>query len=238
MFLSLLSRVLIFSVSVASASDHKSEHKTEPTKVASGDEAKVVLLKEIDEKYQKAKSIVMDVKKIDKISALDQTKEGIGTLKLKKGRFRLEIQAQDKGKETSTIVADGKILWFVTPPAKEFKNSKTLVVKASLTDKRAKTQGLLQILTGGGVLKYFKTSGVTEDGDRVTYFLQPNKKSVELQRAQVVASKKDKTITQLKYWDTVDNETDYQFSKIELDTTLKDELFEYTPPKDADVTSY
>ena len=67
------------------------------------------------------------------------------------------------------------------------------------------------------------------------YFLQPEKQSVELKRAQITVSEKKKLITELRYWDDLDNETFYKFEKTKFNQSLDKKLFKYTPPKDADV---
>lgn len=192
-------------------------------------------LKEVDLKYQKAKSISMDVVKTDKIAALEQTKSLSGHLWLKKGKFRLELETKDASKDKSLIVADSTHLWMVTPPPKEFKGAKTQVVKVPMNTDRARSQGLLQLLTEGGVLKYFKVTGTSAERDRITYFLSPDKKSVEFRRAQVVIDTEKKQIMSLKYWDSLDNETQYEFSKISFGASVADHLLKYSPPKDADV---
>jgi outer membrane lipoprotein-sorting protein len=206
--------------------------------IASAKTEQTKLIEEIDKKYQNAEAITMSVGKTDKMAALDQTREFAGTLIMKKGKFRLELQTKDKNKDTSLVVADGNNFWLVTPPPKEFQDAKTQVFKASMSDKRAKAQGLLQILTQGGVLKYFKVTGVSVDGDKVTYFLQPSSKGMEMRRLQVVADKQNKVIDSLKYWDTMDNETYYQFTNIDFEKSIRDELLSYKPPKDADVMNY
>jgi outer membrane lipoprotein-sorting protein len=207
-------------------------------KITSASTEQMALLKETDKRYQDAKAVTMSVDKVDKLSALDQTRVFGGTLYMKRGKFRLELESKDKNKDTSMIIADGTTLWFVTPPPKEFKDAKTQVVEGSLKDKRAKAQGLLQMLTEGGVVKYFKVNGVNDSTDNVTYYLQPNSSSVEFRRAQVAVHKKDKIIASLKYWDSMDNETTYTFSKVDFEKTVKDELLSYKPPKSADVVNY
>lgn len=198
----------------------------------------LVLLKSVDDKYQKAESIKMNVTKKDKIAALEQTREFEGSLVLKKGKFRLDVKSKDKNKDESLIVADGKTIWFVTPPPKEFKEAKTQVVKAPMNTDRARAQGLLQMLTQGGVLKYFTVTGASEEAKAITYFLQPDKSSVEFRRAQLVVDKDNKTLTMLKYWDSMDNETEYGFSAIEFDKKVDQKLLSYSPPKNADVIDY
>ncbi|MBY0314130.1 MAG: outer membrane lipoprotein carrier protein LolA [Bdellovibrionales bacterium] len=220
---SLLVSILILTSSAAEKS------------VDAGDIEQVNTLKEVDAKYQKSKSIIMDVQKTDRIAALEQTKSAAGKIWIRKGKFRLELETKDESKDKSTIVADGQHLWMVTPPPKEFKGAKTQVVKVPMNTDRARQQGLLQLLTEGGVLKYFKVTGTSVERGRVTYFLSPDKKSVEFRRAQVVIDTEAKKILSLKYWDSLDNETNYEFSKVSFNGSVADSLLKYSPPKDADV---
>lgn len=198
----------------------------------------LVLLKSVDSKYQKSESIKMNVTKKDTVAALEQTREYDGVLHLKKGKFRLAVTTKDKNKDESLIVADGKTIWFVTPPPKEFKEAKTQVVKAPMNTDRARSQGLLQMLTEGGVLKYFTVTGAKEEGSSVIYYLQPDKTSVEFRRAQLTVDKDKNTLAALKYWDSMDNETEYSFSSVEFDKSVDAKLFTYAPPKNADVVDY
>jgi outer membrane lipoprotein-sorting protein len=198
----------------------------------------VELLKKIDGKYLNAKTISMNVNKTDKLSALDQTKNTEGTLQMKKGKFRLELQTVDDEKEKSFVIVDGKNLWLVTPALKDFKNSKTQVAKTSLKDKKNKSQSLLRILTEGGVFGFFNVTSTVDTDELVTYFLKPNKDNKEMTKAQIIIDKEKQVIAQLKYWDPLQNETSYQFTKVEFDKPIKDEIFNYIPPKNAQVTQY
>lgn len=198
----------------------------------------LVLLKEIDERYQKTKAIKMAVEKKDTVAALEQTRTFEGTLWLTKGRFRLAVTSKDANKDESLIVADGKTIWLVTPPPKEFKGAKTQVLKAPMDSKRARSQGLLQMLTEGGVLKYFRVTGTIEGEKTITYFLQPDKQSLEFRRLQIMVDKEKKAIVEMKYWDSMDNETAYSYENIEFDVKIDNKLLTYTPPKDADVMNY
>jgi len=198
----------------------------------------LVLLRSIDQKYQKADSVQMRVFKRDTISALEQVREFEGQIILQKGKFRLEVVSKDNNKDESLVVADGTTLWFVTPPPKEFKGAKTQVLKASLTTDKAKSQSLLRLLTEGGVLKQFTVTGVQDLSQKIIYSLKPDKKSSELSRAEVTVDKEKQILMTLKYWDKVDNQTEYEFSAVEFNKNIDKKRLTYTPPKNADVVSY
>jgi chaperone LolA len=233
-----MSLLLILLLNLAAMADSKADALSPPAPIKTPDvkpasTEQVTLLKSVDDKYLAAQSVVMSAKKTSKSGVFDQMQESEGTLSLKKGKLRLDLENKEKDK--SLIVADGAYLWMVSPPPKEFKGAKAQVIKAALNTKQARSQGLLQVLTEGGVLKYFSAGGVMKDGDTLTYFLQPKTPSQELRRLLINIDSKEKTITQLKYWDSLDNETIYDFSKIKFDAPVNKEIFTYKPPKDADV---
>ena len=198
----------------------------------------VELLKKVDAKYIAAKTVTMNVNKTDKLSALEQTKSSEGTLQMKKGMLRMELVSSESDKEQSLVVVDGKNLWLVSPPVKDAKNSKTQVAKTKLANKKAKSHLLLQILTDGGVFRFFKVDKSVEQDDRVVYFLKPETSMQEIQKAQVLVDKTKQVIAQFKYWDAMENETIYQFTNVEFDQTIKDSVFTYTPPKNAQVSEF
>jgi outer membrane lipoprotein-sorting protein len=198
----------------------------------------VELLKRVDAKYIVANTVTMDVNKTDKLNALEQTKSSEGTLQMKKGMLRMELTSSESDKEKTVVVVDGKNLWLVSPPVKEAKNSKTQVAKTKLANKKAKSHLLLQILTDGGVFRFFQVEKSVEQDDMVVYFLKPEKTIQEIQKAQVLVDKTKQVISQFKYWDAMENETIYQFTNVEFDKSIKDSVFTYTPPKDAQVSEF
>jgi outer membrane lipoprotein-sorting protein len=194
----------------------------------------ILLLRNVDQKYQKKHGIHQKLKKTIKMEMLGATRSSEGEMWLNNGQMRLEIHKPDSSK----IIADKKYLWIESAAPEDFEDSKVQVVRASLTSKEAKAQGLIQLLTQGGVLKYFRVSGIQKKDNKTTYFLQPDKPAVEFKRAQIVIDTKARTITRLRYWDQVDNETTYDFINTEFNQKLDKNLFTYTPPKSAEVIVY
>ncbi|MCB0377667.1 MAG: outer membrane lipoprotein carrier protein LolA [Bdellovibrionales bacterium] len=217
------------SISVLAASDTGSK-----TIVHSVSVKQMKFLRFVDQKYQKKYGIHIELKKVITLGMLGSTKESSGQAWLAKGKMRLEMQKPSASK----MVADGQYLWIESPPPEDFEGGKTQVLRASLSSDRAKSQGLIQLLTGGGVLKFFKVSGIQEDKEQITYFLQPDKQAVEFKRAQLKVSKKSADIVEIRYWDQMDNETAYIFEKTNFEQKLDGKLFSYKPPKDAEVITY
>ncbi len=198
----------------------------------------VEALKKIDQKYLSAKTVTMKVNKIDVLTALDQKKTSVGEISLKKGKFRLELQAEDEDKEKSLIIVDGETLWQVQLPSEKIKNSKTQVAKMTLTSKKKKPHELLRVLTEIGVLKYFKVTKSTEQAPNIIFELMPQKNNKDLQKMEMTVDTKEQVITQLKYADALNNQTTYQFSQVKFDQPLADDFFKYAPPKGAEVATY
>ncbi|MEM7647308.1 MAG: outer membrane lipoprotein carrier protein LolA, partial [Pseudomonadota bacterium] len=173
------------------------------TIVNSVSKKQMLLLKKVDLKYQKRHGIMIELEKTITMGMLGGSKQSFGEIWLQKGQMRLQMNKPDP----SLIVAGKKYLWIESPAPKDFKGAKPQVLKASLSSKRAKSQGLIQLLTQGGLLKYFRVSGVQVQPGEIVYFLQPENQSVEFKRAQLVVDLRKKEITQLRYWDQVDNET-------------------------------
>lgn len=215
---------------------NKQEKAATDTKtiVNSVSKKQMLLLKRADSKYQNDHGIHVKLKKTTLLAMLGTTKTSEGELWLDGGKMRLEINRP----KASKIIADNNFLWIETPSPDGDQKAKPQVLKASLKSKRAKSQGLIQLLTRGGVLKYFRVSGVQATPEQVTYFLQPDKQAIEFKRAQIVVSTKTKEIMMLSYWDQVDNETKYDFSETQFKQNIAASRFQYQPPANAEVITY
>lgn len=194
-------------------------------------------LQKIDSRYQRAKSVVMEIDKTLKLGLLGRETKSKGQIQLSKGRMRLETKTPDE----SLVVVNKNTLWVVNFPPAEFKDkgAAVQVLKAKIDSKKGRSQNLLSLLTQGGLLKFFTVSSVQKDSEKkqVTYFLQPKQDLVEFKRAQVVVSSTKEQIIAMRYWDELDNETQFEFTKVVFDKVLSDKVFAYTPPKNADVTT-
>lgn len=204
------------------------------TIVAAIDKLALKVLKAADAKYQKEQGIHMKVEKTITLAMLGSQKQSFGEIWLDKGQMRFEVHKPQKSK----IIAGKEYLWIETAPPEGFEGVKTQVVQASLSSDQAKSQGLIQLLTTGGLQKYFKVTGVQKAGSDFRYFLQPKKTSVELKRAQVLISSVNQSIKELKYWDQLDNQTQLVFKSPKFKQKVDGNLFKYKAPKGAEVITY
>jgi len=207
---------------------------SEPVSIRPVNDGDISFLNKVDHKYQENHGIHIKFKKTVHLAALGSQRQSEGEIWVDKGKMRLEVHRP----EPSKIIADSHFLWIENPPPKDFKGAKTQVFKASLKSKRAKTQGLLQILIQGGVLNYFRVSGVQTGEKQMTYFLQPNNQSIEFKRARIRIKIMEEEISQIRYWDQMDNETTFDFLIIEFNRKIEKTFFEYKPPADAEIMTY
>lgn len=189
-------------------------------------------LKTLNEKYQTAALVSMDVAKTLKLGLLDQERKSKGKVHLSKGQMRMELE----GAEKSLLIVNKKNLWAVTFPPAEFKDAAVQVIRGDTTSKKARAQALTGLLASGGFLKHFKPTAVqTEASGEMVYFLQPLVATSEFKRAQLRVSKDVKQINELRYWDEKDNETRFEFSGVTFGKKADAKLFDYKPPANADI---
>lgn len=225
--------ILIFSLCINPHANGDISH--EAPQISQPSDQDLNLIKKIDLSYQKAKSVSMDIKKSIKSQFIESNDSAKGRVIISKGRMRMELKEPDK----SLVVIDKKYIWVVNYPTGEFKNSALQVIKADISSKKGRSQNFLSLLTQGGVLKFFKIVGLKKVSDEEKIvFLQPNDATVEFKRAQMVLNPKTKHITGLRYWDELNNETLFEFSKIEFDLKIDEKSFSYEPPEGADITKF
>ena len=176
----------------------------------------------------------MDISKEVKLGLIGSQRKSNGKLQISKGQLRMELE----GSEHTLLVINKKNVFAVTYPDKTLKGAALQVIKGDVTSKKAKKQSqssaLANLLGPGGFLKSFKATGVQSHDEGLTYFLAPNTDS-DMTRAQLKTSKDQKELRELHYWDNRDNETIYTFQNISFDEKLDPQIFNYTPPANADV---
>jgi outer membrane lipoprotein-sorting protein len=187
-----------------------------------------------ESKYQKAKSISMDVERKLVMGLLGKEKNAKGSIVLSKGKMRMELATPEK----SIVVIDGKNLWVADYPPAEFKNAAVQVLKGQVNAKKAANQSFVGLLTRGGLLKEFMVTGSSrDDKKRITFFLSPKKENGDFKRAQIVLAEDNKTIEELRYWDDRDNATTMTFSNVKFNAPVSVKTFEFKPPENSDITT-
>lgn len=189
-------------------------------------------LKALNEKYRKAKSIAMDVEKDVKLGLIGTQRHSAGKLQIASGQIHMELE----GSEHTMLIVNKKNVFAITYPDKTLPGAAIQIIKGDVSSKKAKKQAqssaLANLLGPGGFLKSFKPTGVESAGVVKTYFLSPIGES-DMTRAQMKVE--NNQIRWLRYWDARDNETTFSFANIVFGAKIDPQIFNYTPPANADV---
>jgi len=200
--------------------------------IATGDEKHLAVLKSIDQKYSSSKTVNMEVEKSTYAAILQQRKNNKGHLFLSQGKLRLEFLEPDH----SLIVLDGRDLWIANFPP-ENQKLPIQVAKTSANGKQ-KNQILVGTFLGRGKLtSQFNLKSTEFRNDQYYFKLEPKTPTPDLKSLLLVANRAH-IITELTYWDELENETKFKFSNSAFNKTLAPKLFSFEMPKNAELTRY
>lgn len=187
-------------------------------------------LGKVAKKYRASKLVEMTVEKTVKSDLLGKETKYDGKIYLANGKFRWE---NTKPEET-LLVFDGKTIWSVQTPAKEFGGP--VQVAKGLVDKKNRSQILISSLLGDDLKKSFKVVKEEKDGDTVRLDVEPLGGSLTMKSLKLVVDGKANTLKSLSYLDDIGNLTTMNFSDVKFLKKENNKLFKYQPPKDAQVT--
>ncbi len=190
------------------------------------------LLQTISKKYSQFKLVSMDVEKLVTLGVLKKQKKSSGKLHLgENSQIRFEI---DKPQKSLNIINE-KTAWMIEIP--DTPAQKVRVIQATGSAHK-KAQSILKIAFGKeDINKFFALESKKLDKDIANYSFINTDKSLEIKKLQIFIHLKNLQIEQISYWDNLNNQTDLFFSNIEFSNNLKNELFEYKAPKDAQITN-
>lgn len=195
------------------------------------------VLKQIDKAYVGSSGLIIELAKKDEMALLETTTSAKGKLWLRKGKLKLNLIPTKSTQGKSTIIVNGKQLWFINEPPKGMQG-KLQVARRTLAAGELERQGLLSILNNGGLMRHFKVYGVHTNGNLIEYLLDPKKQSLGIKKASVVMDKESLEIKSLKYRDTSDNKTEFTFTKTQKNASIQNAIFNYRPPKGVKVVRY
>tara|TARA_B110001454_G_scaffold219198_1_gene251594 strand:+ start:173697 stop:174344 length:648 start_codon:yes stop_codon:yes gene_type:complete len=185
-------------------------------------------LDEVVSKYRNSKLVSMDVVKTVKSKVLSKETKFVGKIYLSQSKFRWDTDTPEK----TQIIFDGKTIWNVQHPSAELPGP--IQVAKSKVDKNTKKQILVATLLGTSeVKKNFKVLKTESLKDEKLYFLEP--KGSDLQIKDLVIHIAGKKISAVSFKDDIGNQTDMNFKNVEFSKKEKSKLFNYAPPKDAQV---
>lgn len=185
-------------------------------------------LKEIETKYSKSKTVEAKFSQKVQTAISKKPKETEGTVYLSTpDKIRWETQKPDS--EKNTLVGDGKLFWFYTPPFQEGERGQVIVKKS--TEVQSKVASALL----SGRFSSAPFTKITQKSSR-EYELIPAKGSagdVKVVLVQIEPQKAQITGVVLKYKNG--NKSEIHLKEVALGKAFDSKLFDYTPPLHTDI---
>lgn len=163
---------------------------------------------------------------------LDQTTLSEGKIWLSRGKMKIRF---DKP-ELVDVVFDGKWLWQAQKTPEEF-GGQWQVLKMKTNDLKKSNAGVALLFDKGAVEKKFKILEIKQNKNEVSYFLQPKDlKNSSLKKITVVIDKEAKKVSRLTLEDQAETITKLSFSSTTFGAEVSAKMFQYSPPKGAEVS--
>lgn len=184
--------------------------------------------------YRKSESIILEVRKTVKNVLLDKESVFKGMIRFVKGKFYWETTDPEK----SLVIYDGKTLWTVQYPPAEFKEMPLQVAKMNIKSKKNSPIILAEIFGIRPLQTVFQVKQKSKDGAIVLYELKEKKTEFGLKNLILKVDVKAQRVAAIEYLDEVENETKIEFRSTQFNVKVKQNLFKYKPPKNAQITEY
>lgn len=199
------------------------------TKKASGPD--LGALKQSTAKYRSAKTVEMALTRTVKSEITGKENIYKGTIYLASGLFRIENSHPEK----SVLVFDGANVWNEQAASEDFPGP-AQVTKTKVSGKDKSQVLFASLLTRDPITKNFKITSGTKEGSTVIYEAQPLQSDINVKSLTLKIDDKTKLISEISYKDDLDNLTIMKFSDPQFKSSFNKALFQYKPPKGAQVT--
>ncbi len=178
-------------------------------------------------KYREAPAVTAKVKKTVSSEWMGSQDPSQGDFYFSKGKLRLDFTQPEK----STLVYDGKYVWLESRLDEKTVN----VTKLRANDLKRSKSVLTALFEKKNVLNGFKFLRKTSEGGAATYAFEPKDKIKESELLQLSVTLKARDLSRISYKDTLENEVSFDFTDL-TPGEVPAAKFQYTPPKNADVT--
>jgi outer membrane lipoprotein carrier protein len=165
---------------------------------------------------------------------LDKETTFKGMIRFVKGKFYWETSDPEK----NLVVYNGKTLWTVQYPPPEFKKMALQVAKMDIKSKKNSPIILADIFGERPIEEVFVVKQGKKDGSMVNFDLKEKKSEFGLKDLRMKVDTKSQRVVSIEYVDEVDNETKIEFRSTQFNVKIKKTLFNYKPPKGAQITEY
>lgn len=187
-------------------------------------------LEQIMTKYRSAKLVEMSVDKTVTSELLGRQTLYKGRIFLGKEKFRWENDTPEK----TLLVFDGQTIWSEQNLSEEF-GGPVQVAKGKVNRKN-RSHILLSALLGEKISKNFKTLRSSVKGNDYMIELKPIGDDLIIKSLVMVLDSKGKILKSISYKDDIGNLTKMDFLNVKFLDKEKNSLFNYKPPKGAQVT--
>jgi outer membrane lipoprotein-sorting protein len=184
--------------------------------------------------YRQSESMILEVRKTVKNSMLDKETTFKGMIRFVKGKFYWETSDPEK----NLVIYDLKTLWTIQYPPAEFKDMPLQVAKMSMKSKKNSPIILAEIFGTRPINSVFKVKLKSKNGALMSYDLTEKKSQFGLKNLTLKIDAKAQRVVSIEYVDEVENETKIEFRSTQFNIKVKSSLFNYKPPKNAQVTEY
>ncbi|MBX7231780.1 MAG: outer membrane lipoprotein carrier protein LolA [Bdellovibrionales bacterium] len=184
---------------------------------------------------QDPQGLSMSIKKESTNSLLGgKTKVSEGTLYLKKGKLRMELN----GTEKTVLVIDASTIWLETRMVQD--SGEKIIVNKSKKGVLGKDSLFEIILNEKNINRHFtqKEKQKLPHGQLHLTYLPKTPNKNEIQNLEVWLAQQNKRIEKIKYQDDKENTVTYTLGEPKKLTQSQDQLFKYIPPKESEVTEF
>lgn len=181
------------------------------------------LVRKLQEKYDSIQSVEADFSQEVSTRAMKTSQKSGGKVWFKKpGKMRWEYRAPVRDE----IVSDGRSVWVWQPDLNQAIEKRVAGPSALATD----------FLSGLGKIKReFETTGVEDRGDTWRLGLKPRQEDSGVRRLSLDIDKSSMLVVRTIVHDQFGGETKVSFRNIKTNPEMRDSLFEFTPPKGANI---
>ena len=206
----------VYSYGFASADEPKKENQKAKSEV----EEQTGLSALLKRTYGDIRTLSANFTQIQKNTVLGTQKESSGLIEINRpDKFRWETLSGEK----SLSLADGKNVYYYTPPFREGEKGQVIIRKAADTQSRT----AVELLSGGGDLKKtFRYKAIGFD----KYELFPIKNAADINRIELFLDKKSHLVYKLRLFHATGNETELVLKNVKLGLAIESARFEFKVP--------
>ena len=191
------------------------------------------LLNSTLERYRNTVAVESKLKQ-EVSNILDQTTVSEGDIWLSQGKMKIRFEKPER----VDVVFDGQWLWQAQKTPEEF-GGQWQVIKMKTNDLK-KSNAAVALLFGKGVveLKFNVVEVKTGDKNETSYLLKPKDlKNSALKKIAITIDTQAKRVLKIKLEDQAETVTKLTFSDTVFGAEVSKDMFKYTPPKGAEVST-